>query len=176
MQFSEILCALRKEHDMTQSELSDKSGVSCVTISFYETGRSNPVPQQLIAIADVLYVSLDTLVGRTTKQAFPQILADLRSERNLSRAKLAKMSGITELTLMNYEHGKRDPVPHQLIAIADVFCVTLDELVGHEVKQAPCTDASTLPPPEQLISKIMLLNSAQREEVEKYVDYVLSRG
>lgn len=176
MQFPEILCALRKEHNITQSELSDKSGVSCVTISFYETGRSNPVPHQLIAIADVLCVSLDTLVGRTANQAFPQILADLRTERNLSRAKLAKMSGITELTLMNYEHGKRDPVPHQLIAIADVFCVTLDELVGHEVKQAPCADSAPLHPPEQLISKVMLLNAAQREEVEKYVDYVLSRG
>lgn len=175
MQFAETLSTLRKERNLKQTDLAELSGVSCATITFYETGRANPVSQSLIAIADAFSVSLDTLVGRGSDDTFPQILQALRVEHNISRAKLAKLSGIGEQTILRYEHGKSNPVSQPLLAIADALQVSLDELVGHEVKQAPCTDSTPLHPPEQLISKVMLLTAAQREEVEKYVDYVLSR-
>lgn len=47
-----------------QQQLAERANVAEITIQNYESGRSNPVPTRLLAIADVLGVSLDTLVGR----------------------------------------------------------------------------------------------------------------
>lgn len=97
---------------------------------------------------------------------FPEILRTLRTERQLTQKELASKASVSVLTIQHYELATRDPVPHQLIAIADVLHVSLDELVGHK----PIALDS-----DPLYSQILHLTPTQREEVEKYVDYVLSR-
>ena len=64
MPFPEILLALRLSNGLSQQQLAERANVAEITIQNYESGRSNPVPTRLLAIADVLGVSLDTLVGR----------------------------------------------------------------------------------------------------------------
>lgn len=63
MPFPEILLALRLSNGLTQQQLAERANVAEITIQNYEAGRSNPVPTRLLAIADALGVSLDTLVG-----------------------------------------------------------------------------------------------------------------
>lgn len=70
--FSKRLKEARTEKNMTQKELSEKSGVSTVMISAYERNNTNsgknPALNNIYAIAIVLGVSIDWLCGINTEQ------------------------------------------------------------------------------------------------------------
>ena len=56
---------LRLKKGWTQQKLAEAAGVSYVTITKIEQGRSKePTIQSMIKLADALDVSLDALVGR----------------------------------------------------------------------------------------------------------------
>lgn len=67
--FSKRLKEARTDRNMTQKELSEKSGVSTVMISAYERSNvnsgKNPALNNIYAIATVLGVSIDWLCGLT---------------------------------------------------------------------------------------------------------------
>lgn len=65
--FSLRLISLRKACNMTQEELAVAIGINRSTYTCYEIGTSMPTIATLIAIADVLEVSTDYLLGRTEK-------------------------------------------------------------------------------------------------------------
>lgn len=67
MSFAENLRTLRLQRCLTQKEIGTLAGVTPITISSYESGKSVPTMHQLIAIADVLHVSLDELVGYSSQ-------------------------------------------------------------------------------------------------------------
>ena len=60
--FGGYLSRLRKERDMTQSELADKLNVTRQAISKYETGDSFPDVSVLVSIANIFQVPLDELI------------------------------------------------------------------------------------------------------------------
>ena len=56
-------------------------------------------------------------------------LIRLRKERNLSQEAVADAIGIKSRTYQNYEYGSRLPPLPTLIALADLYQLSLDELV-----------------------------------------------
>lgn len=96
MPFPEILLALRLSNGLSQQQLADRANVAEITIQNYESGRSNPVPTRLLAIADVLGVSLDTLVGRDenafSPPDFDPLTEQVKSLSALQRADVMKSS------------------------------------------------------------------------------------
>lgn len=93
MPFPEILLALRLSNGLTQQQLAERANVAEITIQNYESGRSNPVPTRLLAIADVLGVSLDTLVGRDESAFSPDfdpLMEQVKSLSALQRADVMK--------------------------------------------------------------------------------------
>lgn len=65
--FAERLKTIRKENGMTQMQLSEKSGLSQSNINTWERGRSLPLPDGLIALADCFNCSIDYLLGRESE-------------------------------------------------------------------------------------------------------------
>lgn len=63
IEFGEKLRQLRKEQNLTQSELGTLIGVKDKVISFYETGDRVPSPKVLKKMAATLHVSADYLLG-----------------------------------------------------------------------------------------------------------------
>lgn len=57
-------------------------------------------------------------------------IRDLREDRDLRQSDLAKMVGIDQRTISNYETGKSNPDSDALIRLADFFNVSIDYLVG----------------------------------------------
>lgn len=55
---------LRIARNMTQTELSDKLGISRQALANYEAGRREPDNETLIKIADILGTSIDNLLDR----------------------------------------------------------------------------------------------------------------
>lgn len=61
---------------------------------------------------------------------FAGILRELRKERHLPQAVLAKALYICQSTIAYWECGKREPTATNIIAIADYFDVSTDYLLG----------------------------------------------
>lgn len=60
---------------------------------------------------------------------FPEHLLKLRLENNLSQQAVAGEIGIALRTYQYYERGQREPMLTTLIALADFYDLSLDELV-----------------------------------------------
>lgn len=56
----------------------------------------------------------------------------LRLEKNMTQRQLAAKIGVDRTSLSSYEHSKRTPDIFILCRIADVFEVSLDDLVGRK--------------------------------------------
>lgn len=59
---------LRENKGITQKQLSEETGMSFQSISFYEHGEREPGVKVLISLADYFNVSIDYLVGRSDKR------------------------------------------------------------------------------------------------------------
>ena len=60
---------------------------------------------------------------------FSENLLKLRTERGLAQIDVANAIGVRVLTYQHYEHGQREPRLSKLVALADFYKITLDELV-----------------------------------------------
>lgn len=60
---------------------------------------------------------------------FSEHLLKLRNGRRLNQEDIARELGITARGYRNYEHGLREPPLSTLIALADFYDLSLDELV-----------------------------------------------
>ncbi|HJF94149.1 helix-turn-helix transcriptional regulator [Lachnospiraceae bacterium DSM 108991] len=56
----------------------------------------------------------------------------LRLEKNMTQRQLAAKIGVDRTSLSSYEHSKRTPDIFILCRMADVFEVSLDDLVGRK--------------------------------------------
>lgn len=69
-----------------------------------------------------------------TKNTIGCNLRGLRKQYNLTQEQLARQMNMKRQTLSNYEIGKRVPDIYELIALADIFNVSLDEIAGRQGK------------------------------------------
>ena len=63
---------------------------------------------------------------------FPEILKDLRKEKNMSRQDLANLIFVSVRTISYWELGQRECNLEQLITLSKVFGVSTDYLLGLE--------------------------------------------
>lgn len=63
---------LRKEKNLTQIALQMHTGVEQALLSKFETGERIPPTETLIILADFYGVSIDYLLGRTSKRELNQ--------------------------------------------------------------------------------------------------------
>lgn len=68
--FSQNLQKLRAEKNISQEQLADKIGVSRQSVSAWESGKSSPELEKLIALSELFEISLDELTGEiSTRKA-----------------------------------------------------------------------------------------------------------
>ncbi|MED0662230.1 helix-turn-helix transcriptional regulator [Geobacillus thermodenitrificans] len=87
MSFPQRLRMLRKAKGLTQEELGRRVNVTKVSISGYENGNRTPDMDTLKALADVLDVSVDYLLGRNNIQSDDTNLPSLteKDERDIQK-------------------------------------------------------------------------------------------
>ena len=72
---------------------------------------------------------------------FAEHLLQLRKQRGLKQTELAKIIGIGWRAYQTYERGEREPTLSTLIALADFYGLSLDELVCREREGRNCVSA-----------------------------------
>ena len=106
------LVLLRKEHNLSQYTLSEKTGFSRALIANYEQGRREPDYNTLLSFANFYQVSMDYLLGRTDdKNAIysqsklsPDLIETINSLRSETIKELEQYINLLKL---------RDTLPHE---------------------------------------------------------------
>lgn len=62
-----------------------------------------------------------------------KIIKSLREEKKIGQQELAEALNVSRKTISHWETGYSAPSIPQLIALADFFNVTIDELVGRSI-------------------------------------------
>ncbi len=65
---------------------------------------------------------------------FSEILKNLRKEKEIGQQELALALNTSRKSISHWETGYSEPSIAQLIMLADLFDVTLDDLLGRENK------------------------------------------
>jgi transcriptional regulator with XRE-family HTH domain len=91
MNISKRIAEIRKEKNLSQTDLANASEVSREMIGKYERGDASPSIDAAKKIADALEVSLDYLVGEGTNAAF-------------DKATVKRMQDIQKLSSQEKEH------------------------------------------------------------------------
>ena len=60
---------------------------------------------------------------------FSEHLLKLRTDRGILQKYVAKGIGVSVLTYQRYEYGEREPSLKKLVALADFYQISLDDLV-----------------------------------------------
>ena len=61
---------------------------------------------------------------------FKQRLKELRTERNISQMKLARLLGVSQSAVAKWELGKTEPTASAIIALAKFFNESTDYILG----------------------------------------------
>ena len=80
----------------------------------------------------IVCIIADTIVfanGKRGTMTFSENLRRLRKETGLKQTELAEKIGISWRAYQTYERGEREPVLSTLVALADFYNLSLDELV-----------------------------------------------
>lgn len=62
-------------------------------------------------------------------------MRETREDFGLTLCQLSKMSGVPISTISSYEAGKMIPGIHNLVALADALETSIDDYIGHEVRE-----------------------------------------
>lgn len=73
------------------------------------------------------------------KQNLGEFIAQLRKEKGLTQRELAEHLNVTDKTVSHWERGESSPDISALPILADVFGITVDELLRAEIKQQTYT-------------------------------------
>lgn len=95
-------------------------------------------------------------------------IKSLRKKKGLSQAQIAIKLGITQGAVSQWEHGLTEPASDQLLALAQIFGVSVYELKGvDEPKQKePATDGGL---DSQLVEMLVSLSPEQVQRVQDFV-------
>lgn len=128
---------MRLNADISQSELSRRSGVNQSVISKMERGAiPNPSGESLVQIAAALstdatfYTVNDLLV---VENFSGERLRKIRAKKNISQAQMAEDLGVPRPTISRYETGAiKKPAPAILETMSDYLQVELEDLFSVE--------------------------------------------
>ena len=74
------------------------------------------------------------------KTALRDSLRALRMGKRLTQEKVAEESGLATRAYQHYERGEQEPTLSKLLALADFYDISLDELVGRKRRRTEAGD------------------------------------
>ena len=93
----------------------------------------------------------------------------LRKEHGYSQEQMARKLHLTQGAISQWENGLTVPAADQLIALADVFGITVDDLLGREQQEIP-------PPParDDVAALMADLSPEEQAQVRQYAEFLKS--
>ena len=137
---------IRQKNSLTLEKMGEKVGIAKNTLSRYESGKREPKLEVWQKLADFFDVSVPYIQGFDEHR--PNRIKKLRQLKKVSQGNLAKVTGLTNQAISQYENGKRHPNEKVWQQLADYFEVSVPYLKGE-------IDTEYL---EKLVELLMLLS------------------
>ncbi|WP_305117486.1 helix-turn-helix transcriptional regulator [Acutalibacter muris] len=104
-------------------------------------------------------------------------IAEMRKFRGLSQAKLAKLLGVAQNTVSNWENGSREPNNEALKKLAFHLGCTVDYLLGADYLYGPATFTFIGPPrppqtEEEKNTELLEVLSNNRDFLRRFLGFV----
>lgn len=125
---------LRIQYGYTQSELAEMLNVEKSNISKWESGVYEPSKDLIIKIGEIFNVSVDYLLKNNNFSKPINNLRTLRKQKGFTLKEVANKLNLAESTISLYETGNREPDHLTLCALADLYEVSVDELLGRAIE------------------------------------------
>lgn len=128
----EKIAEQRKRKGTTQQELADALNISRSTLAGYEAENKKPSYKVLVRIAEYFGVTVDYLLELDVggNVMLGKRIAELRKACDMSQKELGEKLGLSASAIGMYEQGRREPGNAMLIAMENLFGVTVDYLLG----------------------------------------------
>ena len=111
---------------------------------------------------------------------FPEILKELREEKNVTRTTVALNCNVSTQCISSLEMGTRNPTSSTLMALADYFNCSIDYLMGRENALEDSifsTPPAPLPQDEQeLLSIYQARSPTHRSQILEYARYFAEKS
>lgn len=132
--FGERIAEQRKKLGLNQEELAGKIGVSRSALSLYEIDRREPDLETVKKIASLFGVTTDYLLGlaKGGNTMLGKRINELRKSSGMTQEEFGKKLGVIKQTVSSWENDLSEPNHAATIAIAKLFGVTTDYLLGAE--------------------------------------------
>lgn len=96
-------------------------------------------------------------------------LREIRARYKINQTELAKITGLSQKSISNYENAQTYPNVEALIKLADYFHISIDELIGHEVTNI--IDKSLMSEEDiEIIEELKELNTIQKIKILAYIE------
>lgn len=125
---------LRTEAGMTQEELGMLLNVQNAAVSKYESGKVPLTGETLLKLSKIFNVSTDYLLGlaKGGNTMLGKRINELRKSSGMTQEEFGKKLGVIKQTVSSWENDLSEPNHASTIAIAKLFGVTTDYLLGAE--------------------------------------------
>ena len=100
------------------------------------------------------------------------LIAQSRKNLNMTQGQLAEQLGISQQHMASFEKGIRKVPASMLPALAQLFGITVDELVG---LQNPATKRGPMPKLQRQIEQVGRLPKAKQKFVSEMLDTVIQQ-
>ena len=71
------------------------------------------------------------------EKRYNERMKDLREDKDLSQQQLAKLLGLSDVTIQSYEYGKSEPKVTTLIKMAELYGTSIDYIAGLTDEKRP---------------------------------------
>ncbi len=138
----ERLKELMEEAEVNAPKLAKIIDIDHSAISKFLNGERLPSATTLVKLADFFHCTTDYILGvsdildeRTFKRRppFSEQLLFLLSYFKTSKYRIEKSTGISEITVNNWQKGKYEPTVESLIKLSKHFNCSVDFILGREV-------------------------------------------
>ena len=139
--FVERLKELKDEHNLTQKQIADFTGLTETSISNYLKGKSEPSIKSFVAIADYFKCSTDYLFGLNNDSneinflpcpPLSERLQYLLDKKSCTGYHLCKTADIPEASFYDWKNGNTEPNLYNIDKLIGFFDCSLDYFLGRE--------------------------------------------
>lgn len=132
--FGRLLGERRQALRLTRSAVAEALGVSTRTVANWELGHRRPARTQLVALAEVIGVSVADLIDRLPRPRshtrLGELIASRQLELGLRSSDVARIVGTTEPTVSRWINGRSRPSQGNIERLALALRVPLPRIVN----------------------------------------------
>lgn len=140
--FGKRLSLVMRDKKLTQTELSNITGISRYTIASYVRGTGNPTPYNVYKILSALDCTETefTYIGGIYTREVDRIeklgdsLNRIMRERNLTIKDVSEMTGLSTSTIQKYLLKQASPNIKKISRIADALDCDIEEFIDFDLR------------------------------------------